>query len=283
MNHQISSEQKLLANRLNGAKSRGPTSAEGKAISSRNAIKHGIFAQDLTQPGEDPQHLILFRRGIMRSLNPRNLMEYELAEQIVSDCWRLKRVRAAEKSLYVDAQWSAVNPEFAQRDERIKLLQTWIDDEEEYASRSRKYAQQHREKAASYRRELAEAESELLAGLPTCDAPELLARMLADREDESMDRLSRYERGLSNSVLRCLKELRLLQSVPAVEEPCEFTALATEEMESVPEEAVVKTNPPNSQVVLKSEIAEEQEEEESAANDEEMDQAIPAMRLESSP
>jgi len=47
----MTSERKIAANRLNGRKSRGPRSAAGKHIASRNALKHGITAT-IHQPAE---------------------------------------------------------------------------------------------------------------------------------------------------------------------------------------------------------------------------------------
>ena len=44
----------IAANRANAQKSTGPTSAEGKSISRFNALKHGLDAQSLIIPGEDP-------------------------------------------------------------------------------------------------------------------------------------------------------------------------------------------------------------------------------------
>jgi len=44
------SERKIAANRLNGRKSRGPRSAAGKAIASRNALRHGLAAITYRKP-----------------------------------------------------------------------------------------------------------------------------------------------------------------------------------------------------------------------------------------
>jgi hypothetical protein len=47
---------RAAASRRNGAKSRGPKTAEGKARSSQNALKHGFRAQKFVVVGdEDPK------------------------------------------------------------------------------------------------------------------------------------------------------------------------------------------------------------------------------------
>src|SRR5256886_4777295 len=50
-------QAQLNANRLNALKSTGPTSPEGKAASSLNALKSGIDAWSHIIPGEDPAEL----------------------------------------------------------------------------------------------------------------------------------------------------------------------------------------------------------------------------------
>jgi len=42
------SERKLAANRENAKKSTGPKTPTGKAFSRRNALKHGLFANNIT-------------------------------------------------------------------------------------------------------------------------------------------------------------------------------------------------------------------------------------------
>lgn len=46
----MTSERKIAANRANGRKSRGPRTAAGKAIASRNAVKHGLAAMTYRDP-----------------------------------------------------------------------------------------------------------------------------------------------------------------------------------------------------------------------------------------
>src|SRR6476661_2979980 len=50
-------QAQLNANRLNAQKSTGPTSPEGKAASSLNALKSGIDAWSHIIPGEDPAEI----------------------------------------------------------------------------------------------------------------------------------------------------------------------------------------------------------------------------------
>ena len=50
----LTAEQRAEICRRNGRRSRGPVSASGKSASSRNALKHGMRAETLTMPNEDP-------------------------------------------------------------------------------------------------------------------------------------------------------------------------------------------------------------------------------------
>ncbi|MCA1686732.1 MAG: hypothetical protein LC745_12345, partial [Planctomycetia bacterium] len=51
----LTAEERAETNRQNARKSTGPTSDEGKASSRRNALKHGLRAQALALPNEDPE------------------------------------------------------------------------------------------------------------------------------------------------------------------------------------------------------------------------------------
>ena len=71
----------------------GPRTAAGKAISSRNATTHGIYAATPVLPGvEDPHHWELFRRAAFDALKPVGVLEEAKAEQLAALQWRLRRV-----------------------------------------------------------------------------------------------------------------------------------------------------------------------------------------------
>jgi hypothetical protein len=51
----MATKQQITANRINAQKSTGPQSPGGKTNSSRNATKHGLFANDVLAAGEAPE------------------------------------------------------------------------------------------------------------------------------------------------------------------------------------------------------------------------------------
>jgi hypothetical protein len=87
----MSSELKILTNRLNSLKSTGPRSAQGKAAVSKNAVKHGLLAEHDVIDSESEADFDQYRRQLLDELKPASPMESMLAERIVTLSWRLKR------------------------------------------------------------------------------------------------------------------------------------------------------------------------------------------------
>jgi len=81
----------IEASRANGQLSRGPSSVEGKAISSRNAVKLGIFAQSTIIPGEDPADLVQLTDEYQEHFKPVGPVESALVQTIVRAQWIQRR------------------------------------------------------------------------------------------------------------------------------------------------------------------------------------------------
>ncbi len=77
--------------RINGAKSRGPKTPEGKAKSSQNAIKHGIFAQVVVLKTESADIFEELTQDFMQRFEPRDGVEQAIVEQMIAATWRLSR------------------------------------------------------------------------------------------------------------------------------------------------------------------------------------------------
>ena len=63
-------EAQINANRENAKKSSGPRSAQGKAASSRNGLKHGLCAGQHILPGEDPEEFLLLLKDLFDHFRP---------------------------------------------------------------------------------------------------------------------------------------------------------------------------------------------------------------------
>jgi hypothetical protein len=87
----MTTEAQVAANRLNAQKSTGPRTAEGKAVVTQNALKHGLRAQAVVLPGEDGDEYARYRGQMTEQLQPADVQEIELAERIVGLSWRLRR------------------------------------------------------------------------------------------------------------------------------------------------------------------------------------------------
>jgi hypothetical protein len=90
------SEKQKQANIQNAQLSTGPVTPEGKAVVSRNAVKHGIFARDLViTAGDGREDALEYQRlftELKRDLVPVGRMEMLLVEKIAVNYWRLRRL-----------------------------------------------------------------------------------------------------------------------------------------------------------------------------------------------
>src|SRR5713101_7533105 len=82
--------------RANGAKSRGPTTAEGKEKSSRNAIRHGLTAGNgnILLDCEDPDQFDEVLNKLLGIHQPATPAETDLVEEMVAARWRTRRINA---------------------------------------------------------------------------------------------------------------------------------------------------------------------------------------------
>ncbi len=87
------------ANRQNAKKSIGPRTPEGKARSSKNALKHGLLARDAVMADEDPAEYDRQLQILEENLFPKNAIEFELVLQIADSRWRLRRITRIEAGL----------------------------------------------------------------------------------------------------------------------------------------------------------------------------------------
>jgi hypothetical protein len=86
------SNARAEASRRNGAKSRGPKTAEGKARAAQNALKHGLRAQKyVVLPEEDAAEFAGLEAALIEELAPVGALQAVLARRIAVAAWRLAR------------------------------------------------------------------------------------------------------------------------------------------------------------------------------------------------
>src|SRR5260370_19840707 len=93
-------ERQSESARINGAKSRGPKSAEGKKKSSRNALRHGCTAgHTILLACEDRGDFNRMRKDYDAMYKPVTLEEENLVAEMFATAWRLRRATTIETAL----------------------------------------------------------------------------------------------------------------------------------------------------------------------------------------
>jgi hypothetical protein len=100
------SNARAEASRRNGAKSRGPKTAEGKARSARNALRHGMRAlQYVVLPDEDAVEFQTLEAALLDELAPEGALQLVLARRVAVAAWRLARADRMEVELFEERRW----------------------------------------------------------------------------------------------------------------------------------------------------------------------------------
>lgn len=92
----MSSQKRIDASRANGKLSRGPVTVEGKANSSKNAVRHGLLVDSALLPGEDRKE---FQKVLAREIlehEPETPVEHQLVQKLALYQWRQMRIWAMQ-------------------------------------------------------------------------------------------------------------------------------------------------------------------------------------------
>jgi hypothetical protein len=100
------SDARAAASRINGARSRGPKTSEGKARSAQNALKHGMRSlRYVVLPDEIAAEFHAFEEAIVDDLVPVGALQAVLARRVAVAAWRLARADRMEVELFEERRW----------------------------------------------------------------------------------------------------------------------------------------------------------------------------------
>ena len=78
----------------------GPRTLEGKAISSRNAVKHGLSSCETVLSFEDQDEFNQLVDTYMQEQNPQNENETHLVREMATARWKLDRCRKIQNAMF---------------------------------------------------------------------------------------------------------------------------------------------------------------------------------------
>ena len=117
--------KKSAAARANGAKSRGPKTAATRAISSANALTHGLTSWNtLVLQNESQQEFDDLRAHYTAMFAPATDAETEFVNEMLAARWRLRRLWTIETALLdteIDRQRPILAREFSRTDEGVHI------------------------------------------------------------------------------------------------------------------------------------------------------------------
>jgi hypothetical protein len=96
----MTSLKQIEANREIGKKAKGRKTIWGKIKSSKNALKHGLLAEQFLIVGENKLEYEEFKQGLIDYYNPQDQLQEEIVFQLISMQWRIRRSARVEAGIY---------------------------------------------------------------------------------------------------------------------------------------------------------------------------------------
>jgi hypothetical protein len=176
--------QQLTANRANAQLSSGPTSFEGKAKVSHNALKTGLTGRTVLLPSDDVAAYQSQVERIFRQFAPESDEEKRLTQSLADTLWRLDRIPSLEAGIYAIG--------------RREFAAQFADEEDEAVRKAMIEAQIF----LSYRRDLNNLSVQEARLRRQYEKDEVdLKRLLAEREKAVKDRRMEEDRRWSKAIL----------------------------------------------------------------------------------
>jgi hypothetical protein len=94
----MTSKAKIESNRRNAKKSTGPRTPQGKLVSSRNALRHGLLSTQALLPDEDLELFATLTREMIAKVEPRDALDECRMQDAIMSVWRRLRVQRMESA-----------------------------------------------------------------------------------------------------------------------------------------------------------------------------------------
>jgi hypothetical protein len=94
--------RQVEANRRNALMSTGPRTANGKAKSRFNAMKHGLASVHASMPHENPADFAEFRQGLIAAWQPVGAQELLQVDLVADALWRMARGNKYEAEFFAE-------------------------------------------------------------------------------------------------------------------------------------------------------------------------------------
>src|SRR6266404_2801096 len=95
----MSTDRQIEANRLNAQHSTGPNTPQGRAAVRLNGLKHGLCAETIVVPGEDPAEFEALLNAYRAERQPASPTDEFLVRQLAMADWFLLLLRRLQASI----------------------------------------------------------------------------------------------------------------------------------------------------------------------------------------